>query len=87
MYNKQNKKDMLVTKEDYTVDFMNYGSITVPKGTKLTNNTACGIDENYNFVDDLSWIESYVDGTKQYGLIHDMKYYGLNVPKEYVEHI
>ena len=35
----------LVTKEDVTVNFRNYGEIVVPKGTLLTNKTADGEDE------------------------------------------
>lgn len=77
------------TSRDYTVEFKvantNYGEITVPKGTRLTNMTANGIDKNYHFVSDLSWVKPHDDGTKQYGLLHDLTYYGLNVPKEYVE--
>ena len=71
--------------KDYTVeDFRGYGKVTVPKGTKTTHRTACGIDEKYNFVDEFGWIEPYEDGLKKYGLIMDMKSYGLNVPKEFV---
>lgn len=78
------------TKRDYTLHFRvansDYGLITVPKGTRLTHQTACGIDKNYHFVDDLSWVKPHEDGTKQYGLLHDLKYYGINVPKEFVEY-
>jgi hypothetical protein len=78
------------TKEDYTTRYIvtgkDYGEITVPKGTKLTHQTAMGIDKNYHFVDEFSWIKPYPDGTPKYGLIHDIKYRGLDVPKEYVEY-
>jgi hypothetical protein len=78
------------TKKDYTVRFkvanVDYGNITVPKGTPLTHRTACGIDKNYHFVSDFSWVKPHEDGTKQYGLLHDLKYYGINVPKEFVEY-
>ena len=76
------------TKKDYKVNFKvsnsDYGILTIPKGTKVTNQTACGIDKNYHFVNDFSWVKD-VDGIKQYGLIHDLTYYGINVPKEFVE--
>jgi len=78
------------TNQDYTVAFKvansDYGNITVPKGTLLTHITASGIDKNYHFLADLSWVKPHEDGTKQYGLLHDLKYYGINVPKEFVEY-
>jgi len=73
------------TNQDYTVENFRgvYPPITVPKGTRLTHQTAMGIDKNYHFVSDMSWI------TKNYPtiakvLIHDVTYYGINVPKEFV---
>jgi len=77
---------MLQTNQDVTMTYREYGEITIPKGTRLTHNTAMGKDLNYNFVDDLSWIP-LVDGIKQFGLIHDATYYGINIPKEFVEDI
>ena len=77
---------MLRTTRDVTIKFMDYGKITVPSGTRVTHNTALGYDENYCFVDDFSWIKD-VDGIPQYGLLHDAKYYGINIPKEFVEDI
>lgn len=85
---------MKVLKEDYSVHYKvansDYGIITVPKGTRVTHQTAMGVDENYNFVADLSWIplvEHNGRKIKQYGLIHDLTFYGLNVPKQYIEEI
>lgn len=75
------------TKQDFTLNFRDYGEITVPKGTRTTHHTACGIDESYNFVDDLSWIKPHEDGTKQSGLIHDAAHYGINIPKEFIEEV
>lgn len=57
-----------------------YPDFTIPKGTRVTNMTACGVDKNYFFVDDLSFL-----GKDKYGLRHDLTYYGYNVPKEHVE--
>lgn len=72
--------------------FMNYGVITIPKGTRVTNQTACGIDENYTFIDDLSWIpphdfEHKGVPVKQYGLIHDATYYGIQIDNSLVKTI
>jgi hypothetical protein len=80
---------MKVLNKDYTTNFKvgksDYGMLTIPKGTKITNMTAIGYDPLYNFVDDFSWVPTHEDGTKQYGLLHDLKYYGINVPKEFVK--
>ena len=73
------------TNKDYTVNYRDHGIITVPKGTKVTHQTAMGKDKNYHFVDDLSWIKPHVNGIPRYGLLHDVKYYGIDVPKEYVD--
>jgi hypothetical protein len=78
---------MKVTKEELKIKFRDYGEIIIPKGTRTTNKTACGIDENYNFVDNLSWIPTHDNGVKQYGLIHDATYYGINIPKDKIEEI
>lgn len=74
---------MKATSQDVTINFMNYGPITVPAGTLTTHQTACGIDENYNFVDSYGWID------KNYSEIaailkHDAIYHGINIPSEYI---
>ena len=78
------------TSKEYKVHFKaantDYGILTIPKGTLLTHQTACGPDENYHFVDDFSWVERNEDGSKQYGLLHDLEYRGIDVPKEYVSY-
>jgi hypothetical protein len=78
------------TNADYKVNFKvantDYGTLTIPKGTRLSHQTAMGIDKSYHFVTDLSWVKEHVSGLKQYGLIHDLEHYGINVPKEYVEY-
>ena len=76
---------MGVLLKDYTVEFRDYGVVTVPKGTRTTHQTAMGIDENYNFVNEFDWVKSHEDGTKQYGLLMDLSTYGLDVPKEFVK--
>lgn len=79
---------MKVLKEDVTINFkaygIDYGELTVPKGTAITNQTAMGVDENYNFVADLSWVPLDENGNKQSGLLHDLEYRGLNIPAEHV---
>lgn len=71
--------------KDYTVDYRYHGTITVPKGTPLTHMTAHGRDENYHFVNSLDWIKPHDNGTPNYMLRRDVEYYGINVPKEYVD--
>jgi hypothetical protein len=69
------------TSKDYT--FTPFGfeqALTVPAGTRLTNQTAFGIDKNYHFVDEFGWIP------KDFPLFkHDAIYRGINVPIEYVD--
>ncbi len=74
---------MKKTTQAVTIDFRNYGPITVPAGTAITNQTATGIDPLYNFVADLSFIDrDYKDIANI--LKHDAKYYGINIPAEFV---
>lgn len=75
---------MLVTKEEIIMEYRDFGKITIPKGTRTSHHTACGIDENYNFITDLSWIP-LVNGIKQHGLILDATHYGINIKKELLE--
>ena len=78
------------TSKEYKVHFKaantDYGILTIPKGTLLTHQTANGFDEKYHFVNEFSWVELTEDGTKQFGLLHDLEYRGINVPKEYVSY-
>jgi hypothetical protein len=73
------------TNQDVTVNFKHYGDITVPKGTRLTHITSMGIDEKYHFVDDLSWIKKNYP-TIDRVLLHDATYYGIDIPKEFVDY-
>lgn len=73
------------TKQDVKITFRHYGEIVVPKGTTLTHMTAVGENVNYHFVQDLSWIKkNYHDQWRP--LYHDAYYYGINIPKEFVEY-
>ena len=69
------------TSRDYTVNFRDYGTITVPAGTKVSHQTACGIDPNYHFVDEFGWIFKNYPSIA-YMLKYDVVHYGINVPKE-----
>jgi hypothetical protein len=73
------------TSQDVTISFRDYGNITVPKGTRLTHNTALGADRNYHFVDDFSWIKKNYPQIDRF-LYHDAYYYGIDIPKEFVEY-
>ena len=60
-----------------------YRTQPVPEGTRVSHQTACGIDPNYHFVCEFDWIfKNYP--MIAYMLKHDVKHYGINVPKEYV---
>lgn len=77
-------------KEDYSVHFVcqgwDHGIVTVPKGTRVTHQTAMGYDENYHFVDEFGWVEPWESDIPKHGLIQDLKTYGINVPKEYIDY-
>jgi hypothetical protein len=64
------------TKRELTLTCKGF-EIVVPKGTECNNNTACGIDDQYYFVSDLS----FIDRVKQGLLYHDATYYGIRVPE------
>lgn len=71
------------TSKSYTTEFRNYGTVTVPAGTKVSHQTAMGLDTRYNFVDEFGWVKkSYPDYYEL--LIMDLKQYGLNVPADHV---
>jgi len=78
---------MLVTKADIKQKFMVYGEVTIPKGTPTTHQTACGVDEDYNFISTFAWVPPHEDGTPQHALIHDLTYYGLNIQRHLLEKI
>lgn len=73
------------TIQEVTISFRDYGNIIIPTGTKTTHRTAMGTDKNYNFVDEFGWIKN---NYPQIDLVleHDAKYYGINVPSEYVRY-
>lgn len=72
------------TKQDVTINFRGFGEITIPKDTRCTNMTACGIDKNYHFVSDLSWIKTNYPNIGRV-LLHDAVFYGINIPVEFID--
>lgn len=71
------------TSQDVTMNFRGM-DITIPKGTKLTHRTACGIDNRYHFVDDLKWIDIKYPRINRV-LKHEATFYGIDIPKEFVD--
>jgi hypothetical protein len=76
---------MRVTRQEIYAELKGY-RFTIPKGAEVTSQTACGIDEDYNFLTDFSFLP-LVDGVRQLGLIHDLTYYGYNVPSDLIEEV
>jgi hypothetical protein len=73
------------TNKDYTTPFKHYGLITVPAGTKVTHQTACGLDEKIHFVNEYNWIDkNYPDFANI--LKMDVSSYGIDVPKEFIDY-
>jgi len=75
---------MLKTSQEIKMEI--YGeNITIPKGTKLTNNTACGVDPKYNFVDEFDWYKPELKGFARKMALHDFVHYGINIDSKFVE--
>lgn len=78
------------TNKDYTVKYnwspVDYGEIIIPKGTRLTHQTAMGEDKNYHFVADWSWYKPEITGFARKMMLHDFTHSGVDVPKEYVDY-
>lgn len=73
------------TSTDVTIlNYRGYGDIIVPKGTRLTNKTASGIDKKYHFVNEYDWINKNYP-TIDRCLKHDVIHYGINIPIEFVK--
>lgn len=77
------KKNRKITANSVTVNFRHYGEIVVPKGVVVTNETALGIDEKYNFVNEFDWIDTDYPHIAQL-LKMDAQNYGINIPKEHI---
>lgn len=73
------------TSKEYTAkNFMGYGDITVPAGTKVTHKTALGDDPNYHFVDEYGWIKKNYPTVANI-LMWDVSTHGINIPKEFID--
>lgn len=70
------------TKKDYETIAFGY-KFTVPKGSIVTSMTASGNDESYHFWDDFHKLAQKLTGFSDSCLLHDLKYYGLNIPAEF----
>lgn len=77
------KKNKKITAHPVTVNFRNYGKIIIPKDIVVTNETAMGIDEKYNFVDEFDWIDTNYPQVAR-SLKMDAQNYGINIPKEHI---
>lgn len=77
------KKNRKVTANSVTINFRDYGEITIPKGVLVTNETAMGIDDKYNFVDEFDWIDTTYPQVAR-SLKMDAQNYGINIPKEHI---
>jgi hypothetical protein len=72
------------TTKDYKINYKGYNLI-IPKGSKVSNQTARGPDDYYHFwLIDTDYIEK-LTGSKNSLLLHDLTHRGLNIPKEYCE--
>jgi hypothetical protein len=72
------------TIKDYTVkNLYGYGTVTIPKGSTVSNQTACGPDDSYRFWQDFHIIATKISGFRSSILHHDLRHYGLNIPAEY----
>ena len=70
------------TIKPYKTHFGGY-DITIPIGAEVSNNTACGEDDNYRFWTNYHKIAAELTGYKDSMLKHDLTYYGVNIPAEY----
>jgi hypothetical protein len=67
------------TIKEYKTSFKGI-QVVVPIGSKVSNKTALGNDDNYRYW--LDFAKTYPKGTL---VNHDLVYYGLNIPAEYCE--
>lgn len=79
-----NKHKTAKTIADYKVKAFGW-EITVPKGSTVSNKTACGNDDNYRFWSDWQAPVFALTGYKNSILAHDLTHYGLNIPAEFCE--
>lgn len=66
----------------YAVNFKGY-QFVIPAGSVVSNNTAFGPDDNYHFWADYFVLAEKLTGCTNSGVLHDLTYYGINIPAEY----
>ena len=71
-----------VTTKPYEVKAYGY-TIIVPEGSRVSNHTAMGNDDNYRFWQDWRKTAEKLTGFKNSILAHDLNYRGINVPADY----
>lgn len=70
-----------VLKEDVTVEFRQFGKITIPKGTLTGYNAATGDNPGYNFVCEYDWMDKLYPEIRE-KLKPDAVEYGINIPED-----
>jgi len=72
------------TIKKYTTNRYGY-DLVIPKGSTVTNSTACGDDDSYRFWTNFHAEVEQITGFKDSILKHDLTHYGLDIPAEYCE--
>lgn len=72
------------TIKPYQVVFRGY-TLDIPAGSRVTNQTAMGPDDDYRFWEDWQAQAENLTGVKNSILAHDLTYQGVNIPAEYCE--
>lgn len=68
------------TNKDITGRWFGYEEMTIPKGTQVTRQSACGLlPEGEYFIDSFSWVPKWPDGSKKSGFLHDATHRGIRV--------
>ncbi len=78
------KEKTATTTKDFSVQFKGY-ALTVPAGSRVSNKTAMGCDDNYRFWQDFQETAEKLTGFKHSMLAHDLDHYGINIPAEYCD--
>lgn len=59
--------------------------IVIPVGSRVSNRTACGYDDNYRFWQDWNKYAQDKTGHRNSILAHDLDHYGINIPASHCE--
>jgi hypothetical protein len=82
--NKTTPLKTATTLKDFHVYKFGY-NLVIPAGSKVSNQTAMGPDDNYRFWTDYRTVLVELTGYKNSMLHHDVEHYGVNVPAELCE--